>query len=270
MSNENENPGDLPEDFVEGGDSPVVTDPPVETPPVEDLESTPTEVSGVQTEFQHALLQGKSSAEIDRIVAIQEAAIKEQGQELSRLHTVQSTPAIETPPAEVPSQEEYFANPGQVIRNEVQSALRDAIDPFKRDLAKSNEREVWGQVAASRPDFDTVKPLIDVYLQKNPQIPVTVESITTLYYTAKGYMAENGVTGAPVTAVVPTVPATPPAAPPQHAASSHPIPQSSQEPKTRQLTENERRLARENGYTDAQYLAWLDITEDEVLTAEIK
>jgi hypothetical protein len=268
MSNENDNPGALPEDFVDEGGSQGETDPPVVETVPEVLESTPTPESGVQTEFQHALLQGKSSAEIDSLVATLEAATKEQGRELSRLHAEQSAPVIDTTPAEVPSQEEYFANPGQVIRNEVQSALREAIDPFKRDLAKSNERDVWATVAAGKADFDIARPLIEVYLQKNPGIPVTVESVTTLYYTAKGYMAENG--GAMGAAVVPTTPASPPAAPPQHAASSHPIPQAAKKAAARQLTENERRLARENGYTDEQYLAWLDLTEDEILTAEIK
>jgi hypothetical protein len=42
--------------------------------------------------------------------------------------------------------------------------------------------------------------------------------------------------------------------PPHLAPSSPPLPRSNAETKTRELTENERRLARERRMTDAQYL----------------
>jgi hypothetical protein len=198
-----------------------------------------------------------------------EAATKEQGRELSRLHAEQSAaPLVPETPPELPTQEEYFNNPAQVIRSEVQRELRAAIEPFKQDLAATTAKSVWADVAATLPGFNECKPLIEVYLQKNPNIPVTHESLTTLYYTARGYLAENGgvSTG---TSVAPATPQTPPPAPPQHAASSHPIPQSKTESPARPLTENERRVAREKGWTDEQYLKWLALSEDEVLTAEI-
>lgn len=272
MSNGKGKPGELPVDFVNEADLGDGIEAPVGTP-VEGSNVTPIVEPSVdpevQTEFKHALLQGKKPEDIDRLVASLEAATIEQGKELNRMHSELTAPAIDSAPAEVPSQEEYFNNPGQVIRNEVQAALREAIDPFKKDLAKSTERDIWAKVAAAHPtDFEIARPLIQVYLQKNPGIPVTEESITTLYYTAKGYMQENGVTGAG-TSVAPTRNATPPPAPPQHAASSHPIPQANKVASTRALTENERRIARERGFTDEKYLAWLDLTEDEVLTAEM-
>jgi hypothetical protein len=266
-----EKPGNLPEDFVGEEGSKGETEVPPGTVVVEDLEGTPTEVSteGTQTEFTHALLQGKKGPEIDRVVSMLEAAVQEQGKELSRLHSEQSAAPLIPEPAELPSQEDYFNNPGQVIRDVVQKELRAAIEPFKQDLAKSTERDVWATVATQIPDFADHKPLIEVFLQKNPNIPVTVESLTTLYYTAKGYVAANqGSTGM---AVTPTVdPATPPPAPPQHAASSHPIPQAEQQNKKRRpLTENEKLIARSKGWSDEKYLSWLELTEDEVLTAEI-
>jgi hypothetical protein len=262
MSNkEQQNLGELPEDFVDEADSQGEVTLQVE----EDSESIPIQAQdeGVQTEFRHVLLQGKRPEEIDRIVASLEAATREQGRELSRL-TAQQNQLVDPTPPPPPSQEEYFNNPGQAIRNEVQLALRDAIEPFKRDLAASNARSVWDTVAARHPDFEVTRPLIEVYLQKNPNIPVTEESLSTLYYTAKGYMAEN----APV-AARPSSSSAPSPAPPQHAASSHPIPQQKKKTATRQLTENERRLARERGFSDAQYLQWLELSEDEVLTAEV-
>lgn len=269
MSKKKGNPGALPEDFVGEAGSVEETVMPVEETPVEDLSDTPIVEPGAQTEFKHALLQGKRPEDIDKLVASLEAATIEQGKELNRMHSELNTPQIDSAPVPPPSQEEYFNNPGQVIRNEVQAALKEAIDPFKRDLAKSTERDIWAKVAAVHPDFAIAKPLIEVYLQKNPGIPVTEESITTLYYTAKGYLAENGGGVGAGTAVAPTRSASPPSAPPQHAASSHPIPQAAKKAPLRPLTENERRIARERGFTDEKYLQWLDLTEDEVLTVEM-
>ena len=57
-------------------------------------------------------------------------------------------------------------------------------------------------------------------------------------------------------------------APPQHSPSSQPLKEEKPNVKTRELTESEALLARSQGMTNEEYVAWQDLDESHVLLEE--
>ena len=115
-------------------------------------------------------------------------------------------------------------------------------------------------------DFDKYRPHVETMLQNMGVGPtqVTPDLLESLYYGAKGYIATHEANVAS-TAAPPTSTQRPP--PPQHRPSSAPLPRS-KSTELRELTEDERRLAREFGLSHKEYLEWGAKDEGDVANAE--
>ncbi len=245
---------------------PTEAQPPSETPPVE------------EHRYTNPRLAGRSPAEVEGLYGLAEETVRQQGQQISdltrRMQQVEATPPKTE---EKISSSEFFAEPAAAIEN----LLEKQIKPLREEVAEAKR---LATAPAAReglrrefPDWDQVEPYVDHLLQQQDfPDPTNPGLLKTLYYTAKGLMVSSGVDIGSPAAQPPHAPqgvvpgqAPPGMAPPQHRASTPPPP-----PRTpgetapaRQLTELEKRLAREWKMSDEEYLYWQDLDERDVPTS---
>lgn len=236
--------------------------------------------SGVQSPFSHASLRGRSPEDVERYVSLLENTVREQGTALNRNATPPATQQQAPPEAEV-SDEQYWQNPTGVLRRMIDESLK----PFREDLTQTRAVSVVEQLRNELPDYDRYAPLIDNMLT---QQGITDRSNPNLlkftYFAIRGQEATmGGGTNTPAPSNQNQQTAmngsqsqpqqganSPPPAPPQHRPSNSPLPQQrGGQTQKRQLTESEKRIAREMGQTDEQYLAWLEVPADEVVSSKI-
>jgi hypothetical protein len=239
-----------------------------------------SEGQGQQTyEYQNPMLRGRTPEEVERIFGMYEQTTREQGARLSaterRMAEMETRSAKAVPEPKVEAQE-FFADP----MGHVKRALDDTVAPLRQEIqdARAYFRGQDTRVALRQKydDWDVVEPYVNHLLsQANYPDPNDAGLLETLYYTAKGVMVSQGIN------VQPTSPQTPsqaapvrtevPAVPPQHRASTPPPPpprpaQSSG--KVRELTESEKRIAREHGLTPEEYIKWQEMDISDVATAD--
>jgi hypothetical protein len=173
------------------------------------------------------------------------------------------------PPARDATDAEFWKSPTTVLRQEMERL----IEPFRRDLAQTQQLTAIDRLRTEFASYGELEPMIDSLMTRSGQ-PRTYENLRATYFMVKGYLAEQGVTS-PVAGDAGAGGggggANPPSgAPPQHRPSSAPLPTGEQPGvKKRALTEHERRIARISGYTDEQYLALIELDEEEVATTKI-
>lgn len=271
----------------QGGGDLTPVDPEPQNDPNEPVtptpEPTPPPAEPAAHEYGHPLLRGRSPEEIESLFKMQENAMKEQGAQLTGLVSeVRDLKSTMTPPAPTPeadpSAQDYFADPVKTIRTELDRQIQPLREEIADARANLNAPVVRDKLAQEFPDWTAVEPYVDQLIaRENFPDPNNEGLLRTMYFTAKGLMAHQGIDiSQPQPVPAPAVPGQPqPAAPlmvpPQHRASSPPPPppQTPQGPQIRELTENERRLAREYGMSAEDYIAWQETDMDEVADSEI-
>ena len=232
-------------------------------------------------DFQHPLLKGKSPEQIERLFTTQENAVKEQNAELNRLHNEVSRRDSAPPPSkeedDSPYGDDFLAPRFKTLEQRVAKMISDSVEPLREETRRGQLNTVREKLRSELRHFTIMEPHIDKLLRDQGRDPTTVSeaSLRTFYHTAVGLATEAGLdlnVGSGGTE--PTTPAggsTVPAAIPQHRPSSAPLPPSGGGRQVRrQLTENEKRLAREY-YPNSQdpegdYLKDQSAEEDEVVT----
>lgn len=280
-----------------GSEEPPAT-PGLETPqpPSSVQEGTPTEPQPApaepqppSVEFNHPLLKGRSPEEVERLFTMQENAMREQGTRLTQL--TQEVDDIKksqtTPPEPDPTAQEYFSDPVKTLRRELERQVEPLREEIKSTKAEFGAPLVRQKLSQEYEDWPQVEPYVDMLINQDPTADPNNEGLLrSLYFMAKGMMTHQGIDVSqpqpeptaqpqvqPQPAAHPGTPQPQPMqmAPPQHRASSPPPPPppAPVEPQLRDLTENEKRLAREYGMTAEEYIAWQETDMDEVAESEI-
>lgn len=253
-------------------------------------ESSPTGTEGTsgasQSPFSNPALAGRSEDEIAQLLSVQEATIREQGRRLNedfRRQQPEPQPQPQPQQQELPAQAqetevdpaEYWANPGKYMRQHreetikaVKREMESLISPFIQDLSQRKVTDAWTTARSKHADFQTYEPLVRELLSRSGITNPTAETLDIMYFTAVGYASKTGGSGAPTASAPNGGGNNPPSqhrpAPPQHPASSQPIRQQEAGKKIRELTENERVLAKMNRMTPEEYIRYLEMDEADV------
>lgn len=239
-------------------------------------------------QYRHPLLQGRSPEEVERLFQMQENAMREQGAQLTGIvsEVRELKASMSQPPA--PSEQEvtpqeYFQNPVKAIRSELDRQIQPLREEISEAKSMATAPMVRDKLAQEFGDWSAVEPYVDALIAREQfPDPNNEGLLRTLYFTAKGMMTHQGidvsqpapVPGQPAPGQPAPVPGQPPAqtmVPPQHRASSPPPPPppAPAQPKTRELTEHEKRLAGEYGMTAEEYIAWQETDMDDVAESQI-
>lgn len=243
-----------------------------------DSDDPPTHSEG-QTPFKHPALVGLSEEQIAEQLAVSRATIKSQGTRLStleseynRLRQGGQPPAPVDEPDEDIDSTAFFTEPGKhlpkMVSKVVKKELQDIVGPLIKDLGESKRQGAWQTVAGRHENFETYRSYIEEKLrewglvgQETPQL------IETIYYQGVGEAfasgnlrpsgdgSERGGAGPN-----PNI---------QHRPSSQPIKPDKPSKKKRELTEEERFFARQNGMSPDDYLDWLEADEDKIAESTI-
>ena len=201
-----------------------------------------------------------------RVIADKERENRALKERLDNLEREKNAPAK---PTEADQDREYFRSPSKVLRdilNETVAPLQSYVGELKaRDVATDlKSRFKTDSRYASR--WTKIEPVVDEMLRMHVAKGGSVnESIMNeAVVTAVGLIATNQING--VTFDEAPAPPTPKPAPnmvnpPHLAPSPAPLPTREVKSKVRDLTENERLLARARGWTAEQYLENLGESE---------
>lgn len=152
------------------------------------------------------------------------------------------------------SDQEFWKNPTKVIRH----MLDQTVDPIQRNIESDRTELAFQRARDSFPHFALFENTIRQNLAEQ-NIPVNDDTLARSYYLVKGWYVEN--------AADPNLdmggkkePATSNTPPPQHKASSTPLPNAggSQKKTLRKLNEEEKRLARVWKMTDEEFLRHME------------
>ncbi len=226
---------------------PAVTNEPVSEPVVEELP--------VVDPYAGTRVAGMSPEQVAEYIKLLEVTTTEQKDRLTLAERSASTDPV-TPPAEE-KRPDFFDDPYAAV----ELAMAKAVAPINEQIAAFRTQGVvdnaWTAVEREIDDFGKYKHLVEQLVTSNnvPAETITVDLLRHLYYTALGFATRQG-------GIVPTPETTPSEALPhipQHRPSAAPLTtQESGTPKLRELTENERVLARFNKMTDEEYLRLQD------------
>lgn len=227
------------------------------------------------TVFRAGGREFNSAEEMAEYISTLTSTVREQGRALNDLASrsegvqPQGQPSVAqggqpAQPASDPNAD-FWNDPVGVLRSEMQKM----IAPFQQDLVATKAATATEKLRQEFQKFTDYEPMVDALIARTQQ-PRTYENLRAAYLMIRGHMLETG-QDVPSTAAAPAQEAQQPqAGPPQHRPSAAPTPPpQGSGSKRRKLTEVEKRIAREGGYTDEQYLALLDLEEDEVVTSKI-
>ncbi len=226
---------------------PAVTSEPVSEPVVEELP--------VVDPYAGTRVEGMSPEQAAEYIKLLEATTTEQKDRLTLAERGASADPI-TPPVEE-KRPDFFDDPYAAV----ELAMAKAVAPINEQIAQFRTQgivnDAWTKIRAEIPDFAQYGHLVEQLVSSNnvPPETITVDLLRHLYYTAVGFATRQG-------GIVPTPETTPSEALPhipQHRPSAAPLTSiESGAPKLRELTENERVLARFNKMTDEEYLRLQD------------
>ena len=234
-----------------------------------------------QSPFQDSRLVGKSEAEIADKILLLETVVKEQG---SRLNEVHRKEEISPGPGEGEKVKEetiepadYYKDPVSateaIVRKVVREQMTESIKPFTEDLRMNRAASAWDNVG-HLPKVNDLRPAIELYLQRSGIAEVDSEAIEGAYDIIRGKIARGVISlpGIDFSVVAGEgegeVKTEHRDAPPQHSPSSQPLKGEEKKIKTRELTESEALLARSQGMSNEEYVAWQDLDESHVLLEE--
>ena len=227
-------------------------------------DSSPLEGTGQPLDpYSNPRLTGKSPREVDAYVNLLEDTAKEQNRRLSEQPVAPPTPEPEP-------EGDFFQDPRQVLRQEMDRMMAPIRQEIASMKAGDTAAEAWNEVAALFPDFATWRPYIDRLIQMQGITEITSGTLQSLYYTAKGYAASQGIEVGATQGGVNVPPSNQggqqrPPPPPQNRPSSAPLPNQQKPAQVRELTENERRLAREWKMSPAEYIAMQELDDEDVV-----
>lgn len=234
----------------------------VAEPEVPDQQITP-EQAPVAPRFSHPHLQGKTEAEIESLFNLMQSTVQSQN---TRINELSRTPAVnpEMSHAQPEPKGDFFDDPLAHMRREMAAAVAPINQEIANLKAQTLVNSAWESVAMKFGDFDKYRAHVETMLQNMGVGPaqVTPDLLESLYYGAKGYIQTHE---ASLETPAPTSNQRPP--PPQHRPSAAPLPRSAGD-QLRELTEDERRLAREFGLSHKEYLEWGAKDEGDVANAE--
>jgi hypothetical protein len=267
MLNENENVDFLDTPSQESQDGPVDFDEEkneVTDSEVPDQQNT-TEQAPVALSFSHPHLRGKTEAEIESLFNLMQNTVQSQ---TSRINELSRAPAVnpEMSASQLEPKGDFFDDPLTHMRREMAAAVAPINQEIANLKAQTLVNSAWESVAMKFGDFDKYRSHVEVMLQNMGVGPtqVTPDLLESLYYGAKGYIQTHQ--ASLETPGTPSAPAQRPP-PPQHRPSAAPLPRSAGD-QLRELTEDERRLAREFGLSHKEYLEWGSKDEGDVANAE--
>lgn len=192
---------------------------------------------------------------------------------------------VETPaPSTDDMNAEFWKNPVGVMNQLIRDEMKKTVGPLNEQLSRQTQMseyeksklrlkaqysDIWDKIETSVDNFITAASAQGV--EVNDQL-MDVAALTSsgLYY--RGQLGEKPVFpgSQPNDKREDPVPPQPVFSPPHLRPSAPAIPGAEPEkPQARELTENERRLARERGWTPEQYLAWLDVPPEGVAHSKL-
>lgn len=224
--------------------------------------------------LRHPRLRGRTPEEIDAYVQLLEETNMEQRDLLTE--AMSRNVREEEPAAPDPNEEEYkelrfLDDPDrklELFEHRVGKMLDAAVSPFREDVAKTQARTARQELRAKYDDFELLEPTIDKLLGPERD-SADKQTLERLYFTAVGYAAKKGINlrgettrdnGGDVDARNEA-----PVNPPNRRPSGAPPPAPKGEKKLRELTENERRLARQWNMTHEEYLEFQEQDASEVV-----
>ena len=212
-----------------------------------------------------------------------ENTMREQNATIQRLLAQQqSQPAPVAPAAPQPSQEElnqqFYNKPYETTRNLIQEALRETVQPlvetvkslrfegspYDRMLTKFKNDPRFGQILQDPAVVSAVGQILE-------HVDLSEQAMQSAIVHAAGLKA-MGQLGVPIAAPQPATP-TPsnnpsPVLPPHIRPSAPPAPRAGNgngQARTRELTENERRLMREGKFkSEEDFIKWMEMPAAEV------
>lgn len=235
---------------------------------------------------------GVSAEELERLRSLnaaQEATLRDyhrQNTELvQRLRSIDDrVKRVETPePSEAEMNQEFWKNPTGVMNRLIKDELNRTVGPLNERLSRESAMSEYDRAKLKLKEqysdiWDQISPSIDAFINQatSQGVELNEQLMNVAALTASGMLYRGQIPGvSPVKKEEPNPtkeegkPAT--VFTPPHLRPSAPmIPGAEPEKKEhRQLSENERRIARERRLTDEQYLAWLDVPPEEVVRSRI-
>lgn len=219
--------------------------------------------------FKNPLLAEKSDEEIENLFQMQQAAIASQNRELNERHArmtaeeQERAPAPKVDPADYG--ESFLAPHFAKMEERLRSALEETVRPLREATTMSAGQTIRQRLTQELPHFGVLEPHIDQVIRQYGTDPTKVneKQLKAFYYMVLGMANSQGANlGTSTTAE--TTKEDQPVTIPQRRPSSAPLAKPAA-PKHRQLTEEERRLAKEYKMTDAEYLTEMDLPLDEVV-----
>lgn len=218
-------------------------------------------------------MEGRSPEEVRAYLSTLEQAVAQQREQINSISTqVPAQPQVERPQEK---ETDFFEDPvgtmERVMERQV-APLREQVQQFQ---AAATQEQKWKQaqmklVAEGVDDFEQYRPIMENIVSAQGISPsqLTVPLIEHLYFTAVGMARKRGMQPSNNNPP-PTQTPTTRTHIPQHRPSSAPPPQPTT-PSTPQLTEAERKLARDFGMNPEEYkrLQEEDLTVDEFATRE--
>jgi hypothetical protein len=227
-------------------------------------------------DFSDPNLKGKTPQEIENLFRTLRTTVREQGQALNQRSTEREGFQPTGRPADAPAprgddeqNRRYWNEPVAVLREEMERM----IAPFRADVQATRATSVRQQLAQEFDDWNLLEPMVDAALAQAKMTP-TAENLRGTYYSVKGCLVSTGqhpTGGAPAAPKAAADGGNGGGVPPQNRPSSAPMGTGGgqNKPKLRALTEDERLVARKAGLTDEQYLAFIELDEEQVVTSNI-
>lgn len=241
--------------------------------------------------FSHPRLRGKSPEEIEQLFSLAEDTIRSQNSELNTYHDRLNAVSQEKAPSgttregseELPDYEDNFLRPGlQTLERRIMGQLEKTVAPLREELGQGRAQTAREVLRKELRYFDALEPTIDKTLREGGVRPDSANEgqLRQIYHNAVGIATEKGwdlnslltrnkqegegVTNTNSSNNNRQQESSVGIA--QRRPSSAPLPETSSKPKLRQLTEQERRLAREFGMTEKEYLEEQSRPDDEVVS----
>jgi hypothetical protein len=263
------------------GDNPTDSSVQLETPPDDSGSQSP------QTQPTPTPQDSPTDDPRDRYARILEETLRDQNRQIQALQSQITTPAAPATPA--PSAEDlktqFYNDPVNTTRSIVEEALSRTIaplndfvrglriegSPYDRMLSKFRADARFAPVLQDPHVLAAVEKIMgaaelnEVNMQSAIVHAMGLKSMGLL-----GTMVEAPRSNEPAPAPAAPTPTPSTVIPPHVRPSGSPGPAgpTNNAPRARQLTETEKRLARENRMTDEQYLKWLEAPADGVATAD--
>jgi hypothetical protein len=250
-----------PVQFQDDGVTPVISTPPtLET--VTPLEAPPVTPPAVPSIDWQAIAK-QQQAVLAEQTQLTQKALSEIKSIKDQLNTKPELTAKE-------SSEQFFANPGRMISDEIAKQLAP-LNETRKQMERDNKYGTLKLQMKRDPRFTAlqnanVEAALDQLVADHNEF--NVQLIVRDYYTALGTVAASGdFSATPPAPATPPTPPTPAVITPPHLRPSSPPPRDTSRAAvpTRELTENERKLARLYGMTDAEYVAGQGTSDDMTL-----